>query len=115
MEKEIEATPKMPKGDRKFTEVPLAIGAEPGGAGGSSPPWNRRWPIDAIQNLGLTPPRTPKLTFDFEKFGAFALARPKLKEGAVRCVLSGCPSYYFDNIKMKRPRLSYDSREGVAE
>ena len=45
------------------------IAAEPGGLKFPSP-WNRRWPIDAIQILGLSPPRTPKLPLDFEKFGA---------------------------------------------
>ena len=38
--------------------------------GGSIPPWIRRWPIDAIQNLRSSPPGTPKLSLDFEKFGA---------------------------------------------
>ena len=38
-------------------DVSTIIGAEPGGGwGGSSPPCNRRWPIDAIQILGLSPP-----------------------------------------------------------
>ena len=48
----------------------MSIGVEPGGCGGLEPPWIRRWPIDAIQIIGLSPPRTPKLPKDFEKFGA---------------------------------------------
>ena len=38
-------------------------------------------------------------------------ARPKLKEGAVPCLLPGCPWYYSTTSKKKRPRLSYDSKE----
>ena len=37
--------------------------------------------------------------------------RPKLKEGAVPCLLSGCPSYYSTMSKTKRTRLSHDSKE----
>ena len=38
-------------------------------------------------------------------------ARPKLKEGAVPCLLPGCPSYYSTTTKTKRTRLSYKSKE----
>ena len=38
-------------------------------------------------------------------------ARPKLKEGAVPCLLPGCPSDYSTTSKTKRSRLSYESKE----
>ena len=41
----------------------------------------------------------------------YLVVRPKLKEGAVPCLLPGCPSYYSTTSKTKRTRLSYDSKE----
>ena len=38
-------------------------------------------------------------------------ARPKLKEGAVPCLLPGCPAYYSSTTTSKRTRLSFDSKE----
>ena len=35
----------------------------------------------------------------------------KLKDGAVPCLLPGCPSYYSSTSTTKRTRLSYESKE----
>ncbi|KAI6648318.1 hypothetical protein LOD99_12127 [Oopsacas minuta] len=35
----------------------------------------------------------------------------KLKEGAIPCLLPGCPSYYSSTSTSKRIRLSYESKE----
>ena len=46
----------------------MIIGANPGGGlGGSSAPWIRRWPIDEIQKLGLSPPSNPEIVLRFRK------------------------------------------------
>ena len=37
----------------------------------------------------------------------------KLKEGAIPCLLPGCPSYYSSTLPAKRTRLSYVSKEEV--
>ena len=38
-------------------------------------------------------------------------AKPKLREGAVPCMLPGCSSYYSSTSTTKRTRLSYDAKE----
>ena len=38
-------------------------------------------------------------------------AKPKLRDGAVPCLLPGCSSYYSSTSTTKRTRLSYDAKE----
>ena len=44
--------------------------------------------------------------------GTFSTScQTKITEGAVPCLLTGCPSYYSTISKTKRTRLSYESKE----